>query len=73
MKVTQWFPSSVLPAHKGPYNCLVDGSPRWFRFFDGKRWYGWAGTPKLALAVFRDGIVATTQHVRWRGLDTQQQ
>lgn len=75
-KLTDWFPSEVLPARPGVYEIdREDCHGRAFSHWDGERW-GWATLERLR-GGFQNAIDAaaeaqrTPYKRRWRGLAVQ--
>ena len=68
MKLTPWFPASVKPVRAGVHEVILSSKARWFRYWNGERWFVGGATPKVALDAFKEyGIFAVVIYP-WRGL-----
>lgn len=66
MKFSDWYYSSQQPQLPGVYERLVPSGT--YSYWDGKRWYGYANTPKMANDNYIYFGPSRMQYVMWRGL-----
>jgi hypothetical protein len=64
VKLTPWFSYSVKPARPGVYETAYRGI-RWYRKWDGKRWYIGDEIPSLAE---KETMPTRVTEFPWRGL-----
>jgi hypothetical protein len=64
VKLTPWFPGTVKPVRPGVYETAYRGI-RWFRKWDGNRWYVGDETPSVA---WKEKSRTAVTGFPWRGL-----
>ena len=66
MTLTPWFPANAKPVRAGVYEIQEDGTPAWYRRWDGRYWYVGDAEPERAA---RETIVLVSYlRAPWRGL-----
>jgi hypothetical protein len=74
MKLTEWFPPTVKPAHIGVYQTLTKSElkagppfPEWYQYWDGSSWG--SSAPFVGEAALRGYRVSSVlQYVYFRGV-----